>query len=70
LIQFCKSKANSFRRHLVRFWLRDPEYAWKTPEVFKERWDRVYSGIKAENQVFPLEAVIRNASKGAANGTK
>ena len=54
----------------MRLWLRDPEYAWKTPEALRERWDRVYAGVTAEKTVFPLEATIRNASKGGAAGAK
>lgn len=52
------------QRHLVRLWLRDPEHAWETPDVFRERWDRVYKGVKPENSVFPLEPQIRSASAG------
>ncbi len=62
------SSAHCCRRHLVRLWLRDPEFAWKTPEVLQERWDRVYGGVTAENSVFPLEPGIRSASHGAQNG--
>ncbi len=58
------------RRHLVRLWLRDPEFAWQTPAVLKEHWEYVYGGVTPENSVFPLEPAIRNASKGEANGTK
>ncbi|CAF9903720.1 MAG: hypothetical protein GOMPHAMPRED_000513 [Gomphillus americanus] len=52
------------QRHLVRFWLRDPEYAWKTPAYLQDRWDRVYKDVTPEKSVFPLEPVIRNASLG------
>ncbi|CAH0051838.1 unnamed protein product [Clonostachys solani] len=52
------------QRHLVRLWLRDEELAWKTPAPLQDRWDKVYKGVTAENQVFPLEATIRSASKG------
>jgi hypothetical protein len=52
------------QRHLVRLWLRDPEYAWKTPSELKSRWDKVYDGVKEDNQVFPLEPYIRSASLG------
>jgi hypothetical protein len=52
------------RRHLVRLWLRDEELAWKTPAPLQDRWDKVYKGVTAENQVFPLEPTIRSASKG------
>lgn len=56
--------ANQGRRHLVRLWLRDPELAWRTPEALRERWERVYADVSAENTVFPLEPSIRSASKG------
>ncbi|GJN75703.1 hypothetical protein PLICBS_009809 [Purpureocillium lilacinum] len=52
------------QRHLVRLWLRDDELAWKIPEALKSRWDRVYEGVTAEKQVFPLEPSIRSASSG------
>ena len=58
------------RRQLVRLWLRDPEYAWETPNALQERWDRVYKGVAAEKTVFPIEPVVRNASKGTMNGSK
>ncbi|KAF1846002.1 Clavaminate synthase-like protein [Cucurbitaria berberidis CBS 394.84] len=54
------------QRHLVRLWLRDPENAWKTPEILQERWDKVYAGVSAENQVFPLEPYIRTSSLGGS----
>ncbi|KAL2681237.1 hypothetical protein Neosp_008845 [[Neocosmospora] mangrovei] len=50
------------QRHLVRLWLRDPEFAWKTPEALRRRWDNVYEGIEEENTVFPLEPFVRSAS--------
>ncbi|KAI8715107.1 TauD domain-containing protein [Fusarium sp. LHS14.1] len=50
------------QRHLVRLWLRDPEFAWKTPEALQRRWDNVYEGIEEENTVFPLEPFVRSAS--------
>lgn len=48
----------------MRLWLRDEEHAWETPEALKYKWDRLYKGVTAENQVFPLEPQIRSASKG------
>ncbi|KAL4880297.1 hypothetical protein BJY04DRAFT_219293 [Aspergillus karnatakaensis] len=48
------------RRHLVRFWLRDPELAWETPEALKSRWENVYGGVTAESSVFPLEPIVRS----------
>jgi hypothetical protein len=53
------------RRHLVRLWLRDPEYAWQTPQQLQSRWDDLYHGVTPEKQVFPLEPRIRSASSGA-----
>ncbi|RSL64755.1 hypothetical protein CEP54_004520 [Fusarium duplospermum] len=50
------------QRHLVRLWLRDPEFAWKTPEALRRRWDNVYEGIEEEKTVFPLEPFVRSAS--------
>ncbi|KZL78564.1 taurine catabolism dioxygenase (TfdA family taurine catabolism dioxygenase TauD) [Colletotrichum tofieldiae] len=55
------------QRHLLRQWLRDPEYGWETPEPLKERWAQLYEGITPEAQVFPLEPFIRsegNKNKG------
>lgn len=57
------------QRHLLRLWLRDPENAWKTPEGLEGRWKNVYDGVKAENQVFPLEPSIRSASDGQKKGS-
>jgi len=53
------------QRHLVRLWLRDPEYAWKTPRQLQDRWDDLYRGVTPEKQVFPLEPRIRSASSGS-----
>lgn len=53
-----------FRRHLVRLWLRDPEFEWKKNEALKERFDRVYADLEIESSVFPLEATIRGANVG------
>ncbi|KAI1500746.1 Clavaminate synthase-like protein [Biscogniauxia marginata] len=50
------------RRHLLRLWLRDPEYAWKTPEVLNWRWAEIYEGLTPESQVLPLEPFVRSAS--------
>jgi hypothetical protein len=49
------------RRHLLRFWLRDPENAWHTPEVLRPRWAQIYEGITPENEVFPIEPFVRSA---------
>ncbi|KAL5357986.1 hypothetical protein BJX96DRAFT_182540 [Aspergillus floccosus] len=46
-------------RHLVRLWLRDPEYAWETPEPLRPRWDNVYADVLPDEQVFPLEPRLR-----------
>ncbi|KAK0391429.1 hypothetical protein NLU13_0929 [Sarocladium strictum] len=50
------------QRHLLRLWLRDPEYAWDTPEPLLSRWDRVYGGVTPELQTFPLEPHMRSES--------
>ncbi|KAJ4397480.1 hypothetical protein N0V93_001709 [Gnomoniopsis smithogilvyi] len=52
------------RRHLLRFWLRDPEYGWETPEVIQWRWEQIYGGVTAEKEVFALEPFVRSAGKG------
>ncbi|KAI8263161.1 hypothetical protein K4K53_009608 [Colletotrichum sp. SAR 10_77] len=60
------------QRHLLRQWLRDPEYAWETPEPLKERWGQLYDGVTPEAQVFPLEPFIRsegNKTASVLNGT-
>ncbi|KAJ6109402.1 hypothetical protein N7486_001637 [Penicillium sp. IBT 16267x] len=41
-------------RHLLRFWLRDPGNAWKTPEPLQYRWDTVFKNITEDEQAFPL----------------
>ncbi|KAI1860603.1 uncharacterized protein JN550_011451 [Neoarthrinium moseri] len=38
------------KRHLMRFWLRDPEKAWQTPEVMKQRWAKLYEGISPSSK--------------------
>ncbi|KAL2851868.1 hypothetical protein BJY01DRAFT_244801 [Aspergillus pseudoustus] len=48
------------RRHLIRLWLRDPEFAWETPEGLKSRWETVYDGVTPESSVFPLEPFVRS----------
>lgn len=55
---------NDCRRHLIRLWLRDPEFAWETPEALQQRWAGVYEGVTPEKSVFPLEPRIRTASGG------
>ncbi|KAK1725131.1 TfdA family taurine catabolism dioxygenase TauD [Colletotrichum acutatum] len=55
------------QRHLLRQWLRDPEYGWETPEPLKERWAQLYEGVTPDAQIFPLDPFIRsegNKSKG------
>ncbi|PWY74248.1 TfdA family taurine catabolism dioxygenase TauD [Aspergillus eucalypticola CBS 122712] len=54
--------SNEKQRHLLRLWLRDPEYEWKKPSGLKERFDRVYDGVTVENSVYPLEATIRSSN--------
>ncbi|GES60772.1 putative TfdA family oxidoreductase [Aspergillus terreus] len=46
-------------RHLMRLWLRDPEYAWETPEPLRPRWANAYEGVVPEEQVLPLEPRLR-----------
>lgn len=53
------------RRHLMRLWLRDPENAWQTPAQLSSRWEKLYTGVTAESQVFPLEPYIRSESHKA-----
>lgn len=48
-----------YRRHLMRLWLRDPEYAWETPEPLRPRWANAYEGVLPEEQVLPLEPRLR-----------
>lgn len=55
---------SALRRHLVRLWLRDPEYAWQTPAALSEQWAGVYDEVTPEDQVFPLEPSIRSSSDG------
>lgn len=49
------------RRHLLRFWLRDPENAWHTPKILEKRWNEIYEGVTPQNEVFPVEPFIRSA---------
>lgn len=52
-----------YRRHLLRLWLRDPEYAWETPEPLHGRWDKVFKDVKEEEQVFSLEPRVRSIAR-------
>ncbi|CAG8956683.1 hypothetical protein HYFRA_00012227 [Hymenoscyphus fraxineus] len=63
-ILFSELLLTVYRRHLIRLWLRDPENAWPTPEAWKQRWDQLYDGVTAENQIFPLEPRIRTSGQG------
>ncbi|RDB25525.1 hypothetical protein Hypma_006210 [Hypsizygus marmoreus] len=51
-------------RHLLRLWLRNEELAWKTPKELEANWKRLYYSITADEQRFPLEVEIRQASRG------
>ncbi|KAH7033703.1 uncharacterized protein B0I36DRAFT_373802 [Microdochium trichocladiopsis] len=53
------------QRHLLRIWIRDPEYAWETPKPLASRWDRVYGGVTPELQTFPLQPHTRSESTPA-----
>lgn len=50
-------------RHLLRLWLHDKKYAWKLPADLERLWRETYS-VSAEEQTFPLEAVIRGPVRG------
>ncbi|RMZ87064.1 hypothetical protein DV736_g5712, partial [Chaetothyriales sp. CBS 134916] len=32
------------QRHLLRLWLRDPEFAWETPAPLQTRWTQLFDG--------------------------
>ncbi|KAF3764193.1 hypothetical protein M406DRAFT_62540 [Cryphonectria parasitica EP155] len=61
---FVDSNEKRTSRHLLRLWLRDPEYAWKTPEAIQWRWDQIYGGVTPEKEILPLEPFVRSAGKG------
>ncbi|KAG9598997.1 hypothetical protein KCU77_g431, partial [Aureobasidium melanogenum] len=48
------------QRHLLRLWLRDPEFEWTKNQELKERFDRVYHNVTVEKAIFPLEPTIRS----------
>ncbi|KAF7987106.1 hypothetical protein HWV62_295 [Athelia sp. TMB] len=52
-------------RHLLTFWLRNEELAWKIPEYLDAKWQQLYYSTTPEQQKFPLEPVIRKAGQGA-----
>ncbi|KIW34525.1 uncharacterized protein PV07_01301 [Cladophialophora immunda] len=58
------------QRHLVRLWLRDPEYCWETPNALKSKWAQLYHGVTPDRQVFPLEPYVRSASNGSLKATQ
>lgn len=43
--------------------MHDDEYAWELPEELKKVWKGKYDAT-AEEQTFPLEAVIRGPVRG------
>jgi hypothetical protein len=47
----------TYRRHLLRLWLR-PDNAWDTPEPLKDLWDKLYVNEREEH--FPLEPTLRH----------
>jgi hypothetical protein len=51
-------------RHLLRFWLRNEELAWKIPDVLESKWELLYYSVTQEQQRFPLEPEIRSEAKG------
>lgn len=50
-------------RHLIRLWLRNDEFAWRTPKPLEPIWTRLYS-LSPESQRFPLEPEIRRKESG------
>ncbi|KAK4171544.1 hypothetical protein QBC36DRAFT_92395 [Triangularia setosa] len=56
------------QRHLIRLWLRDPEYAWETPAALQSKWNRVYKDVAPENTVFPLEPYFGSGNSGIRTG--
>ncbi|CAZ82317.1 unnamed protein product [Tuber melanosporum] len=48
------------KRHLLRIWSRNEELGWDTPDELKGLWEQLYyRGLKPEDQLFPLEPVVR-----------
>jgi hypothetical protein len=54
-------------RHLIRMWLRDPEYAWETPGPLRERWEAVYGGVRPETMVLPVVPYMRSTNYGGTH---
>ena len=57
-----------FSRHLLRFWLRNEDLAWPTPEPLKAKWHELFYSTPPEDHYFSLDPVIRAAGK--ARGVK
>ncbi|KAI0047031.1 Clavaminate synthase-like protein [Auriscalpium vulgare] len=51
--------------HLIRLWLRNEEFTWKTPPELESVWNRIYS-LEPERQRFPLDPEDRTKSKGVS----
>jgi hypothetical protein len=45
--------------------LRDPEYAWRTRNSLKSKWEQVYEGVTPDRQVFPMGPYVRSASNNS-----
>ncbi|KAF3927226.1 hypothetical protein ABW20_dc0106224 [Dactylellina cionopaga] len=52
-------------RHLLRIWLRDDEFAWKTPKPLVATWGRLYDHTP-DSERFPLVPEIRSKANGVA----
>lgn len=50
---------NRTRRHLLRLWLRNEELAWDIPAGLKPYYNKIYYGLKPEEQKIPLQPEVR-----------
>lgn len=39
---FTDNESTEQKRHMLRLWLRNEEYAWGTPEALKDSWFSIY----------------------------
>ncbi|KAF9894446.1 hypothetical protein FE257_007949 [Aspergillus nanangensis] len=53
------------QRHLIRLWLRDPEFAWETPDALKPAHSLAYDNVDPTTQTFPLEPSALTARPAA-----
>ncbi|KAG9249043.1 hypothetical protein BJ878DRAFT_556828 [Calycina marina] len=50
------------QKHLLRLGFNNPELAWETLGLHKQRWDELYKDATEEEQVLPLESFVKGGA--------